>query len=120
MQVNDVNSDIRLNRGRETLKYRHTFVLDGVRLGCELTNDQLHEPTEINSKSGTSDITCWRRQTKNHLRNRQSLDRILQTIGIVVDRSMALTLVAEQRKLSGEMLRLHCSKHRAARAAPLK
>ena len=42
----DVNGNSRTDRGREGMDYWHLLVLASVRLGCNLTYDQLHDLSE--------------------------------------------------------------------------
>ena len=61
----DVNGNSRTDCGREGMDYWHLLVLASVRLGCNLTYDQLHDLSENHIKlRATMGIGLWDAKTE--------------------------------------------------------
>jgi hypothetical protein len=61
----DVNANSRTDCGREGMDYWHVLVLSSVRLGCNLTYDQLHDLSENHIKlRAIMGIGLWDEETK--------------------------------------------------------
>ena len=95
----DVNCDSRDDRGREGLDYWHILVLQSVRLGCNLTYDQLHDLAEnhLNMRAvmglGTYDETSF-----NFRRIRDNLCQLRpETIAAISD-----AIVSEGHRMNPE------------------
>ena len=86
----DVNGDSRTDCGREGMDYWHLLVLASVRLGCNLTYDQLHDLSENHIKlRATMGIGLWDAKTEfkwRRIRDNvclltpETIDRISQLI----------------------------------------
>ncbi|MDA0283251.1 MAG: ISNCY family transposase, partial [Planctomycetota bacterium] len=89
----DVNGKSRTDCGREGMDYWHLLVLASVRLGCNLTYDQLHDLSENHIKlRATMGIGMW--DAKTEFKWRRIRDNVCLLTPETIDRISQLIVAA--------------------------
>jgi len=89
----DVNGNSRTDCGREGMDYWHLLVLASVRLGCNLTYDQLHDLSENHIKlRATMGLGLW--DAKTEFKWRRIRDNVCLLASETIDRISQLIVAA--------------------------
>ena len=89
----DVNGDSRTDCGREGMDYWHLLVLASVRLGCNLTYDQLHDLSENHIKlRATMGLGLW--DAKTEFKWRRIRDNVCLLTPETIDRISQLVVAS--------------------------
>ncbi|MEO2018288.1 MAG: ISNCY family transposase, partial [Fuerstiella sp.] len=96
----DVNGNSRTDCGREGMDYWHVLVLASVRLGCNLTYDQLHDLSENHIKlRAIMGIGLWDEETE--FKWRRIRDNVCLLTPETIDR-ISQMIVAEGHEIDPE------------------